>query len=332
MISNSKISVIIPVYKVEKYLNRCVQSIVDQTYKNLEIILVDDGSPDNCPAMCDAWAKKDNRIKVIHKKNGGAYSARNTGLDAATGDYIGFVDGDDYILSQMYDTLYGLITEYKTDAAACAILRESSNGYIEDWSDGSLHLFDNTELLQWVGTAEGLIPVHLGNKLFSVACINGIRFQNFKYAEDVLFNFQVSLKIKSLIFKSDPFYHYNNNYESISHVEFNEARFDEHKVMDIIFDLVKDKPDVLSFCIKGDVLKSFRTIKEMCTSGKCLNRFSLIRDRIISHKNEIFKSGLYSKATKLKTLLLLLLPEIYKRIIKLYGIYSSKKYRKLTEN
>ena len=91
------ISVIVPVYKAEQYLDRCVQSIVDQTYKNLEIILVDDGSPDNCPAMCDAWAEKDSRVRVIHKENGGVASARNVGLDNAVGQYISFVDSDDWI-------------------------------------------------------------------------------------------------------------------------------------------------------------------------------------------------------------------------------------------
>ena len=89
------ISVIVPVYKVEKYLDRCVESIVNQTYRNLEIILVDDGSPDNCGAMCDVWAAKDSRIKVIHKKNGGLSDARNAGMAVSTGQYIGFVDGDD---------------------------------------------------------------------------------------------------------------------------------------------------------------------------------------------------------------------------------------------
>ena len=96
-----KISVIVPVYKTEQYLNRCVQSITDQTYKNLEIILVDDGSPDNCPEMCDQWAKKDERIKVIHKRNGGLSSARNAGLDSATGDYIMFADSDDWMEPDM---------------------------------------------------------------------------------------------------------------------------------------------------------------------------------------------------------------------------------------
>ena len=92
-----KISIIIPVYKVEKYLDKCVESVVNQTYKNLEIILVDDGSPDNCPKMCDEWAEKDKRIKVIHKENGGLSDARNFGIEKATGDYLMFLDSDDYL-------------------------------------------------------------------------------------------------------------------------------------------------------------------------------------------------------------------------------------------
>ena len=90
------VTVIIPVYKTEKYLGDCIKSVVEQTYKNLEIILVDDGSPDNCPVICDEWAKKDSRIKVIHKQNGGLSDARNAGIDKSTGEYILFLDSDDY--------------------------------------------------------------------------------------------------------------------------------------------------------------------------------------------------------------------------------------------
>ena len=103
---NSLISVIIPVYKVEKYLSKCVESIINQTYKNLEIILVNDGSPDNCGEICDEYAKKDSRIKVIHKENGGLSDARNAGIEIASGQYIAFVDSDDYIASNMYERMY----------------------------------------------------------------------------------------------------------------------------------------------------------------------------------------------------------------------------------
>lgn len=99
------ISIIVPVYKVEPYLDRCIQSIVNQTYKNLEIILVDDGSPDNCPVMCDTWAQRDTRIKVIHKKNSGQADARNMGLEVAKGTYFTFVDSDDYVDERFVELL-----------------------------------------------------------------------------------------------------------------------------------------------------------------------------------------------------------------------------------
>ena len=113
------ISVVVPVYKVEPYLDRCVESILAQTVTDLEIILVDDGSPDSCPAMCDAWAAREPRIRVIHKPNGGLSSARNAGVDAARGAYIGFVDSDDYILPDMYRRLLAAIREHDAELAIC---------------------------------------------------------------------------------------------------------------------------------------------------------------------------------------------------------------------
>ena len=116
------ISVIVPVYRAEDYLDRCLKSITGQSCENLEIILVDDGSPDNCPQMCDAWAQRDARIRVIHQRNGGASAARNAGLDAAQGRYIGFVDSDDYIAPDMYETLIGLLQDGNA-MASCRFIR-----------------------------------------------------------------------------------------------------------------------------------------------------------------------------------------------------------------
>ena len=120
-VDTAKISVIVPVYKVEPYLDKCVSSIVNQTHKNLEIILVDDGSPDNCPAMCDAWAEKDSRIRVMHKTNGGLSDARNAGMAVATGELMAFVDSDDWIVPDMYEYLYQRLTEDNSDIAACGV-------------------------------------------------------------------------------------------------------------------------------------------------------------------------------------------------------------------
>ena len=117
------ISVIIPVYKVEPYLEKCVESVLAQTYEDLEIILVDDGSPDSCPVMCDAISARDSRVRVIHQKNGGLSAARNAGLDTAGGAYIGFVDSDDYIAPDMYEKLYAAMKETGADLAVCDVVR-----------------------------------------------------------------------------------------------------------------------------------------------------------------------------------------------------------------
>lgn len=111
-----KVSIIVPIYNVEKYLDRCIQSLVNQTLNDIEIILVDDGSPDNCPSMCDEYAQKDNRIKVIHKQNAGLGYARNSGLEIAIGEYIAFVDSDDYVDTSMYETLYKKAITISADA------------------------------------------------------------------------------------------------------------------------------------------------------------------------------------------------------------------------
>ena len=118
------ISIIVPVYNVEKYLEKCLNSIVEQTAKSLEIILVDDGSPDNCPKICDAYAEKDSRIKVVHKENGGLISARQAGVRAANGDYIGFVDADDWLEADMYSEVENRIEKYNPDIVICEFFHD----------------------------------------------------------------------------------------------------------------------------------------------------------------------------------------------------------------
>ncbi|MDY4931576.1 MAG: glycosyltransferase [Alistipes shahii] len=119
----AKISIIIPIYNVEKYLCRCIDSVLAQTLKDIEIIMVDDGSPDNCPILCDEYAKKDRRIKVLHKKNAGLGYARNSGLEVATGEYIIFIDSDDYVSQNMFDRLYSVATRDQADAVFCGLQR-----------------------------------------------------------------------------------------------------------------------------------------------------------------------------------------------------------------
>lgn len=126
--NNPKVSIIIPCYGVERYLDRCINSVVKQTLKDIEIILIDDGSPDQVPQMCDEWEKKDSRIKVIHKQNAGLGYARNTGLDIATGNYIAFLDSDDFVDVKMYETLYTTAIEKNADAIFCGFQKEFKPG------------------------------------------------------------------------------------------------------------------------------------------------------------------------------------------------------------
>lgn len=126
------ISVIVPVYKVEKYLKRCVDSILAQTYPCLEVILVDDGSPDGCPAICDEYAREDRRVRVIHKENGGLSDARNAGIDAAKGKFLGFVDSDDYVHPRFYELLLQALKEEGADIAGCDVKKVCKTEKIEE--------------------------------------------------------------------------------------------------------------------------------------------------------------------------------------------------------
>ena len=116
-----KISVIVPVYKVEKYIHKCVDSILNQTFSDIEVILVDDGTPDRCGEICDAYGEQDSRVKVIHKENGGLSDARNAGMPHASGEYIIFIDSDDYIESDMLEYMYTRLTEAGADMATCGL-------------------------------------------------------------------------------------------------------------------------------------------------------------------------------------------------------------------
>ena len=114
-----RVSIIVPIYNVEKNLDRCMNSLVNQTLKDIEIIMVDDGSPDNCQKMCNEWAKKESRFKVVHKKNGGLGYARNSGLDVSIGEYVAFVDSDDFVKTEMYGQLYDKVEKTKADTIYC---------------------------------------------------------------------------------------------------------------------------------------------------------------------------------------------------------------------
>lgn len=190
MSTEALISVIVPVYKVERYLDRCVQSIVDQSYRNLEIILVDDGSPDACPSMCDAWAKKDPRIRVIHKQNGGLSDARNTGVAVATGEYISYIDSDDWIAPEMLERLAAAMERDDSDIAACTVEMV--------WADGipsRLLTVKKNRVLEGQDAEKALLEESLLKqpvwyKLYRRFIAEDLPFPVGKFHEDVFWSYQ----------------------------------------------------------------------------------------------------------------------------------------------
>lgn len=183
-----KISVIVPVYNVEKYLSKCVDSIINQTYHNLEIILVDDGSPDRCGEICDEYATKDNRIKVIHKKNGGLSDARNAGIEVAEGGYIAFVDSDDYIASDMMDVLYHRLIKDGSDMALCNFKYIDEKGEeIEERKNKSPikdEVITGIDGMKKLSQDKNWYYVIAWNKLYKKEIFDNIRFPKGKIHED----------------------------------------------------------------------------------------------------------------------------------------------------
>lgn len=181
------ISVIVPVYKVEKYLDRCVQSIVTQTYRNLEIILVDDGSPDSCGTMCDSWSSKDGRIRVIHKRNGGLSDARNAGIRACSGEYVAFVDSDDYIAPEMIERLYRAAEVFGTPMAICGVCCVDEYGTPTGESDESpiqTECLEYPEILSRFYQRMGQFYIVAWNKLYLRSLLEDETFPVGKWHED----------------------------------------------------------------------------------------------------------------------------------------------------
>ena len=217
---------IVPVYKVEKYLDRCVQSIVDQTYSNLEIILVDDGSPDNCGAMCDAWAEKDSRIKVIHKENGGLSDARNVGMAVASGVYMGFVDSDDYISPDMYQLLYDRMVADDADIAACGVemIFEDGTSPRSLTSSGS-RVLNKAEAMEAV-IRESWLKQPVWYKLYKTKMVRDILFPVGKYHEDVFWTWQAVARAEKVSVFDTPCYYYVQRSSSIMGEGYSLKRLD----------------------------------------------------------------------------------------------------------
>lgn len=262
------ISVIVPIYRVEAYLDRCIESIRSQTYADLQIVLVDDGSPDRCGEICDRYAAIDERIKVIHQKNRGPSGARNAGLETACGEYVCFVDGDDEIDSGMLKSMEHAIRSGACDLVICGYRRlagEEALPPVKAESRGEAL----TEEALWEE-----IFVRLNNavwgKLYRRERIGDLRFpEEIFHNEDLIFNLRYLTHCKNGVILDAPYYHYRIRKGSITKSDFRESRFDEIKAKDAALELIKaHRPELLNtakvYCFRARM----NVLRELYADGK----------------------------------------------------------------
>ncbi|CUQ42747.1 putative glycosyltransferase EpsJ [Clostridium paraputrificum] len=219
-----KISVIVPIYNVEEYLDECIKSIVNQSYKNLEIILVNDGSKDRSLFICNKYQCEDERIRIISKENGGLSDARNAGLSVATGDYISFIDGDDYLELDMYKFLVDKIQKYNADIAICGLYRSE-----EDYRDKmtrKVELTFNSEQALATMFKETYFNTSACDKLFKRELFSSIKFPVGKIYEDLFTIYKVIDSASCIVYNSDPKYFYRITDGSITNCKFSEKNLD----------------------------------------------------------------------------------------------------------
>ena len=261
-----KISVIVPVYNSEKYLGKCVDSILNQTHKNLEVILVDDGSTDASGAICNSYAQKDFRVQVIHKKQGGVCEARNRGLDIATGDYIIFVDNDDFILPDMYETLLNNMIKYRVRLSMC-----SYSLYYEERGEEctAAELFtrkmDSLDALHVFHTDNRIDMIVPWNKLYKKELFDGIRYPAGRTFDDEFVTYKLLWKAEKICYTNQQFYFFRQRMDSITHTltlkkytDYMDALIERHEYFETQVKDDKLTEDDIQFCMKELINIHFR--------------------------------------------------------------------------
>ncbi len=322
---NNLISVIVPVYKVEAYLKKCVDSILAQTYRNIEIVLVDDGSPDRCPEICEEYTRLDRRVRVVHKENGGLSDARNFGIDAAHGSLIGFVDSDDFIKPDMFEILLRDLNESASVIACCRFTKLYADGHTEDIGDGSFSIFDGTDALKeyLIGTR---VDPFACNKLYRRSAIGNTRFIKGILGEDNLFNYEVFGKANRVSLREVPLYVYlQDRVGAITDKSIS------RKKVNIIYnwDNIRRKckmeyPELEIYALRRQVIYYIGMYNTITNSGSNFSEdINNIKSFVREHLDDITHDTVFEKTVKLSAFLLIKAPALYRIIMKLY----KKKYK-----
>ena len=312
----SKISVIVPVYNVEKYISKCLDSILAQTYADLEVICVNDGSTDNSGKILDEYAARDSRVKVFHKDNGGVSSARNLALENITGNYVGFVDSDDYIAPDMYSSLLSALEEQDADIAECNIAYVYESGEIKNGATRNYSLTNTKEILNAFFLKKmGIINC---TKLFKVTALENLRFNaEYKIGEDSLFLYECLKNTKKVIGIDTVGYYYLQRESSVMHNVLDEKRLKLFEIVDHWLEENKHDKELYASVVKRDAVLSV-FVMDSALKNKNENKatIKMLRNRILKHKIIILNSKNFSIKFKFGMLLLWLCPNVYYSIKK----------------
>lgn len=264
-----EISVIVPVYEAEQYLDRCVKSILEQTYQNFELILVDDGSPDNSPSLCDEWAKNDNHIYVIHKENGGASSARNAGLKIAKGRWIAFADSDDWLDRTALKTLYDLANQYNVPMAIGGMR------VVQKYTDASIVMKQNAKVLSNADLMSRFFRLNGEPDTHSVwgAIIRRDILEDYSFIEgrmneDVETCYYLARKCEAAVYTDAPLYNYFKNIEGVTNSGFSKKKLDLLDIWDIVQKQVEQFTPEYSYACEMNCKRArFTLLTQMSLNG-----------------------------------------------------------------
>ncbi len=324
--TNPKISVIVPIYNVELYLEKCVNSIVNQTYKNIEIILVDDGSSDSSGRISDELSLSDNRIKVVHKKNGGLSDARNTGISISTGDLLCFIDSDDYIENDMIELLYKNLINFNADISVCSYIMEYKNKNVIIANGNEIKVYNKEEALK-----NSLLVNDIGmiscNKLFKKELFKGILYPLGQAFEDINTIYKVLNASNVIVYDPTPKYYYvqrdsSINGQNFKAKEFNEKLYDLYDASMEVYNFIKKSyPQILGASSIGCINYNLRVINNMITHNVVRNDIIKTTKEIIEENKKSLKNISLLKRIQFK--LFYINYGLYKFIIK--NIYKKRK-------
>ena len=311
-----EVSVIIPVYKVEKYIHKCIDSVLTQTFRDIQVILVDDGSPDNCGHICDEYSKADKRVSVVHKENGGLSDARNAGMKYAEGNYILFVDSDDYIEHDMIEYMYSRIKDSDADMATCGIYEVYSDR-IEEQKREPEFVCSGEEAFRCILQGH-TIRGEVWNKLIRKSCMSGIEFPKGRLYEDIYFTADLMPRIKKVVVGTEPKYYYLHRSDSIT------GRAYRPKLYDIIdgytknYQVVKQKFPALEKEAQCLWLWSrFIVLDKMLLENnyKELEGYKELKRFIRRHLPAILRNPYFQKKRKISAVVLFVSTKLYRRLV-----------------